>query len=98
MARYHVTKKAVADLADIWNYTFTTWSEKQADIYYKMLLDTCEELAAKPTVGKSYEEVLPGLFGKRAGSHLIFYRIVLEEIEVLRFLHSKMDLRGKMED
>ena len=38
MAKYLLTNKAVEDLADIWNYTFDVWSEKQADAYYNMLL------------------------------------------------------------
>ena len=28
MAKYRLTKKAVEDLADIWNYTFDEWSER----------------------------------------------------------------------
>jgi len=36
MAEYVLTNKAVADLSDIWNYTFNVWSESQADKYYQM--------------------------------------------------------------
>ncbi len=39
MAKFRLTNKAVEDLAGIWNYTFDTWSENQADKYYKTLLD-----------------------------------------------------------
>ena len=38
MAGYSFTNKAVNDLSDIWNYTRDSWSEKQADKYYTMLL------------------------------------------------------------
>lgn len=30
MAKLRFTKRAVADLANIWEYTDTTWSERQA--------------------------------------------------------------------
>ena len=33
MAKYSLTRKAVEDLSKIWNYTFDTWSENQADTY-----------------------------------------------------------------
>jgi len=33
------------DLSKIWDYTFEVWSETQADKYYYMLLDSCQELA-----------------------------------------------------
>ncbi|MBL7720217.1 MAG: type II toxin-antitoxin system RelE/ParE family toxin [Flavipsychrobacter sp.] len=99
MAKFHLTKKAVADLSDIWEYTFDTWSEKQADKYYYMLLDMFAELARKPAAGKKYDEVMAGLLGHTAGRHLIFYRIVsAKEIEILRILHDRMDLRRHMRD
>lgn len=33
MASYVLTNKAVEDLSSIWEYTFDTWSERQADKY-----------------------------------------------------------------
>ena len=38
MPRYFLTKKAVDDLSEIWEYTYDTWSEKQADKYYGLSL------------------------------------------------------------
>ena len=52
MAKYNLTFKAIEDLSDIWNYSSETWSEKQADKYYTMLLDFCNELAQKPDANK----------------------------------------------
>ena len=57
MAKYILTNKAVDDLTQIWNYTFDEWSENQADTYYQMLLENCEELAYHPDSGKRYSEV-----------------------------------------
>lgn len=39
MAKYKLTNQAVEDLTNIWEYTFEKWSEKQAEIYYKMLVE-----------------------------------------------------------
>lgn len=41
MAKYKLTNKAVSDLADIWDYTIGTWSEYQAEKYYRQIIDTC---------------------------------------------------------
>ena len=38
MSKYKLTKRAVQDLKEIWNYTFDKWSEKQADKYFRELL------------------------------------------------------------
>jgi len=99
MAKYHFTNKAVEDLTDIWNYTFDVWSEIQADLYYKILINSCLEIAKDPKLGKNYEEITKNLFGYRINKHVIFYRIISsEEIEVVRILHGSMDLKNRVSE
>ncbi|MFM9944920.1 MAG: type II toxin-antitoxin system RelE/ParE family toxin, partial [Bacteroidia bacterium] len=57
MAKFLLTEKAVEDLAEIWDYTYDEWSEKQADKYYFLLLDSCREIAENPNFGKPYDSV-----------------------------------------
>jgi hypothetical protein len=64
------------------------------EIYYGLLIDSCQKLAAKPTLGKSYEVIEQHVLGFKIGQHLIFYRIVAaQEIEVILILHAMMDLK-----
>lgn len=99
MAKYILTNKALEDLSKIWIYTFEVWSEAQADKYYNMILDSCEELGSKKIAGKPYAEVHNDILGYRIGQHIIFYRhIKREKIEVTRILHSRMDLRNKLQE
>ena len=35
MAKYGISKKAIADLDNIWNHTAQIWSEEQAVKYYR---------------------------------------------------------------
>ncbi len=97
MAKYYFTNKAIEDLAEIWNYTLETWSEKQADKYYDLLLLACNELAKHPARGKKYEIISKGILGYKAGEHIIFYTVISNnEIEVARILHGMMDLKSKL--
>jgi toxin ParE1/3/4 len=99
MVRYKLTNKAVEDLTQIWNYTFNKWSENQADIYYRMLIENCKELACNPDLGKNYSEVTQNLLGFKAGRHIIFYRRIEEnEIEITRILHGQMDLKNRIKE
>lgn len=50
MSKYKLTNKAVEDLTNIWNYSFDKWSEKQADNYYEMLLENCQNIAEDPKI------------------------------------------------
>ena len=95
MLKLYLSNKAVEDLNDIWDYTVKTWSENQAEIYYSLLMDSCQELANKPSQGKSYDVVEKNVLGFKTGEHIIFYQIVsLKEIEVVRILHGMMDMKN----
>ena len=99
MGNYILTNKAVEDLSNIWNYSFEVWSEFQADKYYYMLLDYCQELADEKVSGKNYEEISKDVFGLRVGQHIIFYRkIKNNKIEIARILHSRMDLKNRIQE
>ncbi|WP_205943940.1 type II toxin-antitoxin system RelE/ParE family toxin [Pedobacter xixiisoli] len=37
--RYRISEQAASDLEDIWLYTFETWSIKQADKYFALLMN-----------------------------------------------------------
>jgi len=97
MAKFHLTNKAVEDLADIWDYTCEKWSENQAEKYYLLIINSCQQLAKNPDKGKKYIEIENDIYGYRSYQHLIFYRkISPKEIEIIRILHGKMDLKNKM--
>lgn len=97
MAKFYLTNKAVQDLNDIWNHTVDNCSENQAELYYSSLIDSCQELAHRPKLGRSYEVVEKNVLGFRTGQHVIFYRIVTEkEIEIVRILHGMMDMNNHL--
>ena len=97
MAKYYLTNKAVNDLSDIWDYTFETWSEMQAEKYYNLLLATCEDLANNPELGRNYDIISKGIMGFKSVQHIIFYSIISKsEIEVERILHGMMDLKSRL--
>lgn len=99
MSGYRFTNKAVEDLTQIWNYTIIKWSENQADIYYNMLLENCQELSRKPGLGNDYSEITQNLLGIKAGRHIIFYRrIEGNKIEIIRILHGQMDLKKRIKE
>jgi toxin ParE1/3/4 len=73
------------------------WSESQADDYYELLIKTCKELSQNPAIGKNYDEIAKEIFWFRVGRHIIFYRVSKpEEIEVIRILHERMDLKNRI--
>ena len=73
MAEIRFTRKAVEDLSDIWNYTADTWSERQADTYYWLLIASCRKLAGNPVLfGREYKELGEKVYGFKVNKHVVF--------------------------
>ena len=99
MSKLLFTNKAVEDLSNIWNCTLNIWSESQAEIYYNLLIENCNEIASKPVIGKKYDNITEGLLGLRVASHVIFYRVLpKQDVEITRILHGKMDFESRLLD
>jgi toxin ParE1/3/4 len=92
-----LAQKAIDDLSSIWEYTFVTWSEHQADTYYLALIEDFQKLADQSYLGRNYPEIDPNIFGYKSGEHLIFYRKMDQfNIEVIRILYARMDLKRRI--
>ena len=99
MGKYILTKKALNDLSDIWNYTIETWSENQEDKYYSMIIENCEYIADNHELGKTYKKIFEGLKGFKAGRHMIFYKKKdFDSILIIRILHEQMDLKNRINE
>ncbi len=97
MAKYKLTKKAVEDLSDIWNFTFENWSERQADKYYQLLIESFTEIAENSIPGKNYDTIIESLRGFKVGRHIVFYREMEgRRVEIIRILHDHMDLKNRI--
>ena len=95
MAKIRLSRKAIADLDGIWDYTVETWSEEQAIVYYRQIYTTIQGLNSLPVfLEKEYNVIKPGLFGYKVGHHIFFYKKGNNgSISIDRILHEKMDLQ-----
>ncbi len=96
MAKFRLSKKALQDLSNIWDYTFDEWSERQADKYYDLLLAFCKEIADNKLHGKHYPEIGEEILGLKALQHVIFYRVLKNEFQIVRILHFRMDFKNRL--
>jgi toxin ParE1/3/4 len=97
MPKFELTKKAVEDLGDIWNYTYENWSENQADIYYQLFIESFKEIAGNPGIGKNYSGIVDSLRGFKVGRHIVFFREIADQkVQIIRILHEQMDLRNRI--
>ena len=94
MYNIRFTEQADTDLLGIYIYTYNTWNEDQAIEYTDGLKAAVNKLAENPgrlgTVDRS--AVRPGYRSYRYESHLVFYRVSGQFVEVVRILHKRMDV------
>lgn len=88
---YRLSPLAEADLEEIWLYTSRKWSLQQADSYYRSLVTTFSALAEGRKLGRKVE-VRTEYFKFLVGAHVVYFRVDDDQIDIIRILHSRMDV------
>ena len=88
-----VSAAARADLRAIARYTERKWTPAQAKTYLGLLARGFAQLARRPKLGKTREDIAPGYRSLPVGRHLIFYRLDGKTVVIVRVLHQSMDSR-----
>jgi len=84
---------AIADLADISDYTAEQFGVNQSLAYQEKLRVCFRNLVQHPLLGKSAAEILPGIRRLECQSHVIFYKVDADGVRISRVLHASMDLQ-----
>jgi toxin ParE1/3/4 len=89
--RFVLKPRAHADLDEIWNYTADRWGLEQAETYIRQLWKDIQTVVDNPSLGQECADVRPGYRKYPSGSHVLFYRLTDDGIDVVRILHERMD-------
>jgi toxin ParE1/3/4 len=91
MAEFRLSPAAERDLEGIWKYTRDEWGLNQAERYIDLLTTTLQALAASPMSAPACEHIRKGYRRRTVGRHMIYFRITVYGIAVIRVLHERMD-------
>lgn len=92
MGSFILTQKARDDLLSIGRYTRKQWGKAQQIRYLTQLDCAFHDLSDKPDIGRTCDDIREGYFKYGVGKHVIFYRHTKGHIEIVRILHSRMDI------
>lgn len=95
---YIISKKAVMDLEEIWLFTVDKWLVAQAYRYYLLIIDEIDFICKNITCGKPLDNIRKGYRTTKVKSHLIFYRVVNDTVEIIRILHERMDMENRLDE
>lgn len=91
MSRFILSPRARDDLDGIWNYTARIWDMDQAERYLRRIAEAVDLVAETPALGRNCDHIRDGYRKYPVGSHVLFYRLTDDGIDVVRILHSQMD-------
>jgi toxin ParE1/3/4 len=83
---------AQTDLDNIWDYIEERTSEEQVADFLRKLNAKMETLARNPYIGRTQDELLPGLRSFPLKNYMIFYYPLENGIEVVRVLRGRRDI------
>ena len=96
MAEYRISDRARADLIDIYDFTESKFGAYQADAYYAGLVRSFGLLADFPLIGQNVDELAARYRRFRFQSHLIFYTVQRNYIEIRAVIHGAQDIRPQL--
>jgi toxin ParE1/3/4 len=91
MAEPRLSRRAENDLAGIADYTISEFGIDQARRYRDQFQACFRSLQDNPQLGRSAEIVSPGLRSIRQQAHIVFYKYVEDELQIVCVLHHSMD-------
>ncbi|MBC6476239.1 MAG: type II toxin-antitoxin system RelE/ParE family toxin [Hormoscilla sp. GM102CHS1] len=93
MSTHKLTDEALQDLDEIFNY-LSGYSLDAVDRFLDALEKKYQNLVNFPQMGKSYEELAPQLRGVPIDGYILLYRLVGEDIEILRVVSGYRNLKS----
>ncbi|MDO5704686.1 MAG: type II toxin-antitoxin system RelE/ParE family toxin [Paracoccus sp. (in: a-proteobacteria)] len=87
----YLLPRAQRDLATIWDYSFTLWSETQADRYVAGLHQAMLSLWEAPLIARERDEIVPPVRLWRYRRHLIVFRVKGRDLHVLGIPGARQD-------
>ena len=91
MSQVILSPKAKSDLSEIWDYTLAEWGVDQAEKYVRDLWEAMQQQACDFSTSIDISDVRSGYRKVISGSHVIFFKLTGDGIDVVRILHQRMD-------
>lgn len=92
VSHYLLSQDAEVDLGNIFDYTEQEFGRPQASSYLLELEAVFNQLIINPKLGRERDEIRTNLRSIVHSSHVIFYRVRVDHIRIVRVLHSSRDI------
>lgn len=91
--RYELSVAADQDLEAIFDYTEREFGVEQAAAYLRLIGERFDTLSENPELGRIRDEIRMDLRSLVVEKHIIFYRLRLDRVRIVRVLHGRQDVQ-----
>lgn len=91
-----IAPAAKNDLKGIYQYGLRQWGQAQSDNYLLAIKHQLWLLTEQPLIGVERPELLPHIRSLPIQSHILFYRVTANQLEIIRVLHARQDPQRHM--
>jgi len=98
MAEFRLSERAERDLGEVYEYSFRTFGEYQAEAYHAGLERTFDLIAHFPRIGRNVDELPRGYRRFRFQAHLIFYTEERNYVAIRAVLHHAREIKPSLFD
>ncbi len=92
MLKIFLRPQAILDLEAIYEFTFLSWGQIQAEKYQDDFHDHFNSISHNPEIGSVYYYTEGNYRKLKCNKHLIFYRVENSKCIIVRILHENIDL------
>lgn len=82
---------AQSDLKEIYRYTLENWGVQKAQNYLAHIKQPFKTLLENPNIGRERSELGQNVRAINCQKHMIFYRYLKAELQIIRVLHGRQD-------
>jgi toxin ParE1/3/4 len=94
---HRVAPQARAELRNIWSYIVNeSGNVAAADGVVDAITERFYLLSQYPRMGRSRDDLRPGLRSFPVGQYVIIYTIEDEDVEILHVFHGRQDIEGQL--
>lgn len=97
MSRSTISQTASRDLVEIVDY-FANTNIESGERFIQEFEKKCKNIVNFPSMGRSYEDIAPFLRRIPIDVHIILYKVIDEEITIVRVVSGKRDLKSLFSD
>jgi len=93
MSNHSLTEQEIEDINEICDYLLN-FNLDSATEFLSLIENKCQFLAEFPNMGRSYAELLPELRGISVNPYIIFYRLIKDDVEIIRVVNGYRNLES----